>query len=321
MKNHIIEYVKKAIGEKIILKEYFDIDALPLFIKEDSEILEGEVLGQYVLFVIPKRNLKIKAIINITTRIKKHYIRNIDVCYVFSEISDYKRKELIKEKIPFLFINRQLYFPFVAMEYNDISSKITVSDIELFTPCAQLIYLYLLYNFKEIDIVELVEIVKMTEMSVSRAIKELVSANLLTVNIGGKTNRKKAYKPVAFKDYFEYGYKYLKSPIKKVVYIDQYDSNLLMAGESALSIQSMLIAPVMKCYALYWKSSKKITTIGCNETENVKRLELWSYDPNILAKENYVDIISLKLSLQNEKDERINDEIQQVIKESKWYKG
>ena len=47
-------------------------------------------------------------------------------------------------------------------------------------------------------------------------------------------------------------------------------------------------------------------------------VEVWKYDPRILAEDGKVDMLSLYLSLRDTEDERVHKEVNQLIKERKW---
>ena len=51
------------------------------------------------------------------------------------------------------------------------------------------------------------------------------------------------------------------------------------------------------------------------------KLQIWGYDPKLVSKDKIVDIVSLALSLDNIKDERVEKAIEDMMKDKKWYMG
>jgi hypothetical protein len=58
---------------------------------------------------------------------------------------------------------------------------------------------------------------------------------------------------------------------------------------------------------------------GCHDAEHATaRIEVWSYPPERLGDHEMVDPLSLYLSLRNSQDERVQQQLEQLIAEVKW---
>ena len=54
------------------------------------------------------------------------------------------------------------------------------------------------------------------------------------------------------------------------------------------------------------------------ESRDLVHLEIWKYDPVPISNGDAVDIISMALSLENNRDERVQGELQDVMEERGW---
>ena len=64
--------------------------------------------------------------------------------------------------------------------------------------------------------------------------------------------------------------------------------------------------------------SVKLLDERWESAESLIRVECWKYDPCLFVKENTVDPVSLAVSLQNERDERIQGELLDYMENVEW---
>lgn len=143
-----------------------------------------------------------------------------NLVFLFKNISSFRRKALIKDRIPFIVEDGQMYLPFIGMDLKKITDE-NIKNIEKFSSTTQLVFLYFLYN-KDllINATELANILNSSVMTAWRALNDLYSLGLLTYEISGKTGRSKEYIRIDDTDYYNIGSQYLKSPFSRVVYVD-----------------------------------------------------------------------------------------------------
>lgn len=252
-------------------------------------------------------------------------VKKQDIDYsamVFKDISSYKRKKMIQERIPFIIENGQMYLPFLGLDLSFTTKKESVKPTT-FTPSAQLLFLYFLYNkSQKVDAEHISSLFETSKVHASRALRELYDMRLITYEIGGSTKRTRIYKRINDPEYYQLSYKYLKNPVISEL-LCTCDARLAMkSGLSALSEQSMLEDAEYETYAIT-KEEKNRFVHNIDPTHNdgcTKMLEVWSYDPTIIAKEKYVDVVSLHLSLRDLDDPRIDDEKEKMMKGETWYK-
>ena len=115
------------------------------------------------------------------------------------------------------------------------------------------------------------------------------------------------------------GKPYLINPISNVSYTDELtiDHVWPIAGINALSHYSMLNPEQMQTYALTDAEAKQLQTSGAvdfNPIDGAYRLEKWLYPP--IAKDGYVDRLSLALTLKEDDDPRVEKEVKHIIKDA-----
>ncbi len=330
MQNDIIAYLKSTIDENVEIKEYANIENVPIYLREAFNFYQGKFLDNSVVLIEPKiNNITLPTLRKRLESIKEHIDDHIIILY--DSLSDYQRKKLINERIAYIIVNKQMYLPFIVLDLHESNKTKKNNKVGRFSTSGQVVYLYLLYNNRDITIDELSKILKRTKMTASRALDELYNIKLVTYEIKGKTGRKRYYRRIDDPQYFKIGYPYLKSPVLDKIDIYRYldISGAFKAGLSALSEKSMINEPKHKIRAIT-KTMKKNIKPSYNffmnnnekyEKDPVMQIEVWSYDPGILSKTGSVDIVSLKLSLANEKDERIQMEIDNLMRENAWYGG
>jgi hypothetical protein len=89
---------------------------------------------------------------------------------------------------------------------------------------------------------------------------------------------------------------------------------------SALSKLSMIVSDAHQTYAISrvdWNRLRSsVTTIPAPDAPI--ELEIWRYDPTLFRKNRTADPLSLFLSFANEKDERIEQALGQILEEFQW---
>ncbi len=316
-------YLKDNIDEQISIEVSNYENKIPISLRDIYKLHTMKILGiQCTLLEIINESPSVDSIKKHINTIKK--ITNEQIVLYYREISRYRRKNLIQNKIPFIIEDGQIFLPFLALylkKLDDVLEK----QIDTFTPSAQIAYLYFLYNKETIvNTTELSNIFEWNSMTASRALNQLYSAKLVTYKIGGKTGRSKYYSRISDPNYFEKGKIFLNSPIKKVVYVKKEPKGSLIAGLEALSQLSMINPPGHKVRAIYDENLNKndleiIKNKDIIKDEKLLELQIWKYNPKIFTKKDIVDPASLYVSLEKENDERIEQALEEVLRDEIWY--
>jgi hypothetical protein len=109
-----------------------------------------------------------------------------------------------------------------------------------------------------------------------------------------------------------------------VVYTKKAPENAPVAGLEALSVLSMINSPGHPVRAISEKQLKKLDIEIIYNQDMIKdqkyvELEIWKYDPQLFRDKNYVNLFSLYVSLKEEKDERIEQALTNILRGETWY--
>jgi len=315
----IIKYLNNSFGINI---EFFKVQKnelknIPYFLTEAYNYNKVKFLNQDLIFIEKKSEEKYTA-----AQFKSHINiirKNLEkpVVLILKDIESYNRLRLIKQQINFIIADKQIFLPFLQIDLNDISNAKTYNN-EYLQPVSQILLLYHLQNesINGMDIDTIANKLGYSNMAISRAIRELHNKNLckikgkrnLTIEL--ETNKIKLWWLII---------DYLKSPVIKTFYMDNipeemrfYSSNL-----NALSFYTNIADYGKKCIAItknsYYKGIKNNTEI-INSYEGEIFVEVWNYDPGKLKTiKEFVDPLSLYLIFRESPDERIQNELKNLI--------
>jgi hypothetical protein len=118
---------------------------------------------------------------------------------------------------------------------------------------------------------------------------------------------------------------YLISPVKRTRWVrwEHPAHRGLLAGMSALSRQTMIADDRLPTYALPLAAFQELlgkgTIVGCPDVEHANaRMEIWAYPPELLSDGPTVDPLSLYLSLKSSADERVQQQLEELIAGVEW---
>lgn len=315
-------YLKENIDERITIKPWIKKNNFPVFLRDSYNFYEMTILGTQCILIeavnempnVDQIHKHVKQIENLTNR---------QTVLFYKDITRYRRKSLIENRISFVIENGQMYLPFLGLDLKKVQEY--VEEVTGFTTPAQIAYLYFLYHKQ--DVVNTTEFAKklgLNKMTASRALNDLHHANLITFEIGGMTGRSKEYKRISDPDYFLRGRDYLKTPVRKIIYTKTRPSGALTAGMDALSALSMLNPPRHPIIAIDRNKLNKEQIEVVKNKDLIKdtklvEIELWDYDPGLFSANGHVDLLSLYASLREATDERVEQAIDEVLRGEPWY--
>jgi DNA-binding transcriptional ArsR family regulator len=316
-------YLKENIDENVVIKLKKVKSRVPIFLTNiynfyDLKILDTSCILLEILDDLPGVDV-----------IKKHVNRieeltNQPIVLYYKAITRYRRKSLIENRISFIIEDGQIFLPFLSLDLKKISPCLERKPTT-FTPSDQLLFLYFLYNQDAVvNSTEIAKIMGFTPMTASRVLNKLYDAKLVTFELGGRTGRSKEYKRILNPEYFKKGLKYIKTPVKRVFFVEEAPQNSLIAGLEALSELSMINPPEYMVRAISNKYLKEKDIKIINNMDIVKdnkfvQLEVWDYDPKLFSANKYPDLLSLYASLKDEKDERIEMALDEMLRGEVWY--
>lgn len=308
----MLNYIKEVLNincsqidmplDKIILPLYLDL----------YEIQPISLDGVKVLFITPRETLSnVKAV-------KKHLekMQSLSGCFVslmLNDISEKRKKSFLENHIPFVVTNNQIYLPFMAI-YLQEKNKTKIEAVSQLTPAAQLVFInFFKQNSRELAVASFAKKLQFSEMSTTRALRQLVATGLFEIKKGTITNSNLLVTKVKDKEeLFNKIEPYLINPVKNFFYIDKEELNnkeLLPSGVTYLSMFSMLGKEELDTLAFYGKATDfKTVTSELTDVSRQARIEIWKYNPKLVCLEETNDSISVYLSLKKSTDARISKE-------------
>ena len=318
-------YLKENIDKHTTIKPWLKKNNFPLFLRNSYNFYEMTILGtRCILMEVVNQIPNIDQLKKHIKQIKNLIETDCQIVLFYKNITRYRRKSLIENRISFVINDGQMYLPFLGLDLKKIQEHIE-KEVKSFTTPAQIAYLYFLYHKEDVvNITEFAEKMGLNKMTASRALNDLYHTNLITYEIGGKTGRSKEYKRIPDPDYFLRGREYLKTPVKKIIYAETKPLGALTAGFEALSVLTMINPPRHPVMAVdkNWLNKEQIEVIKNKDIIKDRQLveiQLWDYDPKLFSDKHHVDLLSLYASLKEETDERVEQALDEVLRGELWY--
>lgn len=209
-----------------------------------------------------------------------------------------------------------MYLPNFGIDLREHFRKPPSQSIKSFSPATQAVVIFALLHKSVEGLIpsELSKKLGYTQMTMTRALDEFQTINLGEIIKKGKERR--WYFRGNKYELWKQARSFMKSPLKYRTWLSKKKS-LPMAGLSALAQLSLLNEPSQPVFAIsldQWRALKKSGAKELPSSEGALiELEIWSYDPNLFAKDDIIDPFSLYLSLEENKDERIETALEQMM--------
>ena len=245
---------------------------------------------------------------------------SMDVILVFSKLSDIEKKQLLQARVPFVDFKGNLFFPPLGLVLNANDDVATSKEL---TPSEQLTWIAFLLTKgqKVVDVDLLSQITGLPNSTIYRCLRTFKTLNWLN-----KPNKLYAY-TASKKELFLKSESFLFNPIKKRLLLSDFDlkkiqsdSRLLYGGTYALSYLTFLAeSDENSSYVISQRQFNKLSLPLSQHILEGKILEVWRYSPFVSEfwndfKENqdrqFVDPISLYLTLKDDDDPRVEEEIE-----------
>lgn len=302
------------LGLTINFKKWNKEKQLPLFILNDYLIQKAIINDIECLSLTPKGDIPTLPAFKKQISIIRE-IENIPIFLQLNAISLFRKRNLLENKIPFILKDKMAYLPFMTTYLTN--TQYEDKSIEKISLATQLLFTWILYqNTNKYYVSDAVKSLGFSNMTLTRAYRQLCTTELFKEHKDGRKiflttslskvdlfNKIKAYLQPTF---YSQGY-ILKKEITK---------DMIPAGEFAFSQHTHLNPPKLKTYAIEKKHSKNIRLQReCYSYDEQVELQIWKYNPLIFSPNpKNIDVISLILSLLGKEDERLDIEIENLLK-------
>ena len=305
-----MEYVEKTLKVKIEYCAKIQ-PQLPRAIATRYDLDNVVICGVKAVFVYPKTELEQLASVKKQISIIAKAVA-APVVLILNVLNKRQRDALIADMIPFVVKDSQIYLPFLGIVLSERFTSLVIKQDKL-TPSAQLVLLYyLLQAKKKLYLREMQDKLKLSAMSLSRAAKQIAGLNILETGKDGV--QKYIYSEKHFREVFTLAKSAMEIPVRKTVYIDKtfINESFVVAGESALAVYSMLNDPRVAVYATDSISETMLPSDELLDSNNQVAVQIWKYNPSVLAANGVVDRLSLAVSF-DENDERIEAAVEEML--------
>ena len=302
------------LGLTINLKKWNKEKQLPLFILNDYLIQKAIINDIECLSLTPKGDIPTLPAFKKQLSIIRE-IENVPIFLQLNAISSFRKRNLLENKIPFILKDKMAYLPFMTTYLTN--TQYEDKSIEKISLATQLLFTWILYqNANKYYVSDAVKSLGFSNMTLTRAYRQLCTTELFKEHKDGRKiflttslskvdlfNKMKAYLQPTF---YSQGY-ILKKEITK---------DMILAGEFAFSQHTHLNPPKLKTYAIEKKHSKNIKLQReCYSYDEQVELQIWKYNPLLFSPDSKnIDVISLILSLLGKEDERLDIEIENLLK-------
>ena len=314
----------RILGRAVPLKERADqsLKGTTLGERLDYDFFDGSYQTQHLLFVQPKdenptpRNCRL-------TGAHLEKVFGIPVVFILNPGPTYERMRLMDQGVYFIMSDKYAHLPtVVAMEKTSNRRK-----AERLTPAAQYLLLYHLQ-------------IRSLEGLTARDISPLMPYSYESVALGitcledvglcGKLREGQRSKAVHFvekgRELWSKAQDFLQTPVEKRIFCDavHLDKEHPTCGINALSHYTMLNPDDEIMIMMTGKEYRD--AVNADELDNMNPydgnviIEVWKYPAvrDIEAPEPCVDRLSLALSLKEDKDPRVEKEVERLIDEIEW---
>lgn len=318
----MLDYLNQTLGLEATMTPWMEAESFPLYLRNGKKYFLLHIGGvECILIEADEKNFSLPSFRKQMAKLPGQP-EHIVLC--FKRLESRQRKALIEAKMPFIVPDSQVYLPFLGVVLQERMKSVKPAPKKL-SPAAQLILLYFIYEMTGWSAckADLAKRLNLSAMNVTRAVQELEALELVTVEKFGRSDYVSAVD--SGKALYEKALPYMINPVQKRLYVRKSEkfSELPMAGEYALATHSMLNEPQIECKAINRKKYKELDGIekidpAWSSSHDYIQLELWKYEPKVLADHAGVDVISLSLSLRENSDERIEQSVEEMMEGYKW---
>jgi len=314
------EYLEAILHQDVDIYPFTDTGKLPLAYRNRYILSNVVISGQIALLVEPVEHETL-SVIKKQHRQLEHYT-GLHCILALKDISNYARESMVREGIPFVWKDHQVYLPFLGMLLDTAKSR-TLPQCEKISFLTQRLLLTALYQgWEGITVTQAAGMLEVTKAAISHSFNELEAINLPYLSAKNRArkltiekNKKIAWKTMKNS---------LRNPIVATYALKECPStDLLTAGLTALAGYSLLSEPDYPTFAVSKKamSSLKITKtmLAVAGDRPACILQETGYHIDFGAGKA-IDPLSLVLSLRDEEkeDPRISLAVDEMLERYVW---
>lgn len=322
----LVYYLEKLTGQDLVLAPVAS-SKLPLFLRERFTLRRVDIFGRSFLLALDsygEENPSATAYANLAELLASHL--GEAVVLILPAISSHIRQGLLKLGRPFIVPGSQTFLPLAIIDLKERHPTARQHVAKRLSPAAQCVLLYHLER-ETVHTWPLQKVAETIGYSPNMLVKvkhELEDAGLCQSERVGRT----VTLGFCFQDreLWDHALPWLASPVRTIHWVHWATPppSALPAGMSALSRLSLISDDRVPVYALDHKTHRAAIEKGtyriCADRDEANaRLEVWNYSPSLLtARLDSVDPLSLYLSLKDDPNERVQEQLETLIQRFPW---
>ena len=317
-------YLEAILQRDVPLNEWDGHKRLPVFLARLYRFLETRIGHTPLLFMAARQ-----AGNHTPAEIRNHVdLANLEfdgvVAYSAERLTASFRARLVATGVAFAVPGNQLYVPELAMDLREHFRGPRPERPDKLSPSAQLVlFFHLLRNKREQPWTptELAELLPYSTMTVGRAFDELAATGLASVERRGRNKLLSFHAQGRL--LVDMAKTLLIRPERRLDHVRwlQEPPELPLAGEHALARLSDLNPPATPpMFAATAIQMRDFLAAGRAESREAAHdsdgtLEIWRYDPSILARNHVVDPLSLFAQFWDDPDERLSMAVDRLLEQ------
>jgi DNA-binding MarR family transcriptional regulator len=325
LKQRLLKHLEAIFGEQVDLSVESAV-RLPLFLRQRYTFFSSRLFGRKTVMALESENWESGSpgeYAKHSEALKMNFSE--PVVLVLPILPAYARNRMVQMGIPFIVPGSQTFIPNHVIDLRERFPQPDSKRRETLSPAAQCTVLYHLLRgpLVETPLKDIAQKVRYTPMMMTKVKDELEASEICKIVRSGRSMALDfMYHGRALWEQVKHQ---LASPVKNTrwVHWEQPVYPALLAGMSALSQRTMITDDRLPTYALPRRALQEFLDrrifADCHDAENAtSRIEVWSYDPNLLGDGQMVDPLSLYLSLRDSGDERVQQQLGELIEGVKW---
>lgn len=321
------DYLEKLTGERI---EQVKMEAasLPLYLRERYALWKGAVFGREFVFAVDQSSEESPT----ATELANHstllsQTLGAPLALVLPSVLPALRQRLVVAGVPFVVPGSQAFLPLALIDLRERQPRPFHEKGHRLTPAAQTVLLYHLQkeSLEGWPLKRIAEAVGYSAIMLTQVKAQLTARGLCAGKIEGRTTR--LHFLHQGRNLWDTALPFLANPDRHFHWVrwENPGEPAVLAGLSALSTATLIAAPRIPTYAIRSKEYQALLKRGdihrtSQRDEANACIEVWSYDPRLLASEGKVDALSLYITLRDSPDERVQQQLETLLEVVPWSK-
>jgi len=312
------------LGRNVLLKERSkgQLKGITIGDSISYRFFDGTFHDLSLLFVEPKGAISSPRILSLTAN-RLNTLFNLPIVYILLSCQAYERQRLIDKDVYFIVSDKYAHLP--TLVANELVRK--TPKAKCLTPVAQYTLLYHLQieSLDGLSAKDMNSKLPYSYESITLGITCLSDVGLCE-KVADGPKRKVVHFLFSGKELWDKSQPYLISPIDQRIYCDtlRSDEYYPICGINALAHYTWLNPDPERMIMMSQKQFRDIKAsgqlIGDNLFDGEIMIESWKYPPVTLIGKvsEWVDKLSLAISLRDDSDGRVEGEVERLIKKIEW---